>query len=232
MNELEIKNEMEVVEKTATEIQVIDKQTYEAAAEHVLNLDSTLKKIKEYWAGPKKAAYDAHKAITRKENEMLEPVEEVKKGLIAKINKWLAEESAKQRAEQARLDEERKKREEAERAKLEARAEKAEEKGKIEKAEALREKAEEVYIPPVMAQGMEKTTRTDAGTVSAKTVKVLEVVDPLEVIKAVAAGQIPVTMVEIKEAQLLKWAEMSGLKTLPGCKIGEESRATFRRKVS
>ena len=229
MNEQEIKSEVVKVQEEFSQIRVANKADMNIASAKVFELDKMANKIKEYWSEPKKKAHEAHKAITAKEKEMLEPILNLKSEIVKMIDSFLRIEEQKRREEQARLDAERRKKEEAERLKLEKKAVKAEEKGNVEKAEELREKAEDVYIPPAIIEPAEKTVKTDNGSITARRVKKIEVLDLMDVIKGIAAGTIPLTVIELKEQNLLKWMDACGLKEAPGCRLYDDVQSSFRR---
>ena len=228
--EKELKKELQTIE-AESKIIVADKETYETATTIVISLKDMRKKIVDYWRAPKDAAFTAHKEITKKEKEMLDPVDIRIKELSNNINKFLTDERRKREEEQRRLDDERRKQEAKERAKIEARAEKAEAAGKEEKAEALRNKAEAVYIPPsVVESAVDKTTRTEAGTVTTKQDIEIEIISALSVIKHIAAGTLPVGIVTINEAKLKQAIKLNAIEKLEGIIIREVSKAQYRGK--
>jgi len=231
MQEQELKQEIMTIDNQVKSVVVTDQKSFTEAGNVTLAIDGMIKQVKEYWKEPKEKAFQAHKAITAKESEMLGPLKEMRNHVQKKISQFLTEQDRKRREEQARLDEKRRKEEEAERKRLEERAAKWEEKGNMDKAEALREKAEDVYIPPATVQTeVEKTTRTDAGTISQKKKLVITITNPLEVVKVVAKGRAPIAIIDIKESELKSYIKLSALKEFPGCEITEVIDAQFRGK--
>lgn len=231
MDERELKQEITTIDEQVGAVVVNSSATYEMAGALVIDLDALEKKINAYWEDPIKKAFDAHRALTAKRGEMLKPVQDRKKILRGKISAYLTEQERIRKEEQRKADEERRKREEAERAKLEARAAKAEEKGKTEKAEELREKAADVYVPPVVVQAeVEKTTRIETGTVSQKKDIRVTVTDPMAIVKAVASGTLPIGVVSINESKLKAAIKLQGISQLYGCTIEEIVNAQFRGK--
>lgn len=229
MNENEIKTEIEQVDAQAGAIIVNDKETFEVAGQMVISLDALTKKINAYWEDPIKKAFEAHRALTAKRAEMLKPVDDRRKNLKNKISAYLTEQERIRQEEQRRVDEERRKREQAEREKLERAAVRAEEKGQDEKAEALREKAEDVYVPPVVVvSDIQKTTRTDAGTITGKKDIQITVTDPKAILKAVVDGTLPIGIININETKLKQAIKLAGLTRLDGCEIKEIVSAQFR----
>ena len=230
MDEQDLKNEVQAVEAKSNII-VADKQTYEIATGMVITLKEMRKRIVTYWKPPKDAAFAAHKEITKKESEMLAPVDVRIRELDNKVNKFLTDERRAREEAQRKLDDARRKQEAEERAKLEARAAKAEAAGKEEKAEALREKAAEVFIAPAIVEPtVDKTTRTDAGTVTAKQDIEVEIVNPLTIIKHIAAGTLPIGIVTISDAKLKAAIKLMAIDKLDGVIIRDVSKASYRGK--
>lgn len=230
MEEKVLTKEIVSANKKANQIAVIDAESYKLASGAVLSLDEMIKKIKMYWKGPKEKAHQTWKEICAKENEMLAPVEFHRKELNTKIRVFLTEQERIKREEQARIDAERRKQEEAERAKLVKAADKAEKKGDEEKAGALREQAESVYVPPVIVQGeVDKTTRMDGGTVSTKKDIGIDIVDIKLVLSHVINGRLPIDVITLSEAKIKAHIKSWGLKELDGVIIRETINTQFRR---
>ena len=230
MEEQDLKNEVQAVEAKSNII-VADKESYEVATGIMITLKEMRKKIVTYWKAPKDAAFSAHKEITKKESEMLQPVDARIRELDNKVNKFLTDERRAREEAQRKLDEARRKQEAEERAKLEARAAKAEAAGKEEKAEALREKAADVFIAPAIVEPtVDKTTRTDAGTITAKQDIEIEISHPMAIIKHIAAGTLPIGIVTISDAKLKAAIKLMAVDKLEGVIIREVSKASYRGK--
>jgi hypothetical protein len=231
IDEKELTKEMTVFEKKVAAIVVQDKASYELAGNMIFQLDTFKKQIEEYWFDPVQKALQAHKALVAKRDEMLNPIKARRTILTQKMSVWSTEDDRKRRIEQARLDAERRAAEEKERARLAKLAEKAEAKGQEEKAEALREKAEDVFIPQAIVQPeVEKSVKTDSGTITQTKDIVIEITDELEVIKAIASELLPIGIVTISNSKLKAAVKLIGMKTVPGCRITEEIKQTFRGK--
>jgi hypothetical protein len=230
MDEQELKIEVQAVEAQSNII-IADKESYEVATGIMITLKEMRKKIVTYWKAPKDAAFAAHKEITKKESEMLQPIDARIRELDGKVNKFLTDERRAREEAQRKLDDARRKQEAEERAKLEARAAKAEAAGKEEKAEALREKAADVFIAPAIIEPtVDKTTRMDAGTVTAKQDIEVEILNPLTIIKHIAAGTLPIGIVTISEAKLKAAIKLMAIDKLDGVIIREVSKAQYRGK--
>lgn len=215
-----------------SEIVVDDQASMEIASDQVLELDVMRKKIVDYWAEPKKSAYDSWKLITAKEKEMLDPLDATRDGLKKKINFYLTEQRRKEEEERRKLEAQRKAEEEAEKMRLAALAKEAEESGNIEAAEIIKEQAEAVYIPPEVPEVVtEKTTRTDAGTVSGTNDIDIEIRDKKALIESMLSDNL-LEMIDVKEAKLKQWLKLTGKESYPGIGISKVVRASFRGKRS
>ena len=103
-NELiEIQNENKSIVENAKSLQVESKEDYINATDFAKEISTAKKKVIEYWKEPKKQADEAHKAITRKEKEMLQPLNQCETILKAKISDYVQEQERLAREEEARL---------------------------------------------------------------------------------------------------------------------------------
>jgi hypothetical protein len=229
MEEKDLKQELQTIEGQVKTIVVKDAETFKVAGNMILMIDAYEKKVHNFCDDNISKADKLHKSLIASRGELLNPAETYRKILKKGTSVYLTEQERIRREAQAKLDAERRKQEEVERKRLEERAAKAEEKGKVEKAEELREKAAEVYIPPAIVQPeVEKTTYMDAGTISQKKDIEVEVIDSFALIKAVASGAVPPTIIKIDEGALKKYIKAAGLKQVPGCQIHEVIGASFR----
>jgi hypothetical protein len=230
MNEQEIQGQLAVVEEHINSIAVRDAETYEVAGRYVLDLDGLRRKIVDYWAEPKRKAFEAHKAITEKEKQMLRPIDDKRKLLDRKISDYLTEERRRRDEEQRKLDEQRRAHEQRQRERLMKKAQAEAAKGNDEKAEALTDQAENVYVAPVAVMSeVDQTTRTDSGTISQRSELEIRITDPMKLIQAIAEGAVPIGVVTISEAKLKQHIKLFKLRQLPGCAIEERVAASFRR---
>jgi hypothetical protein len=225
--EKELKSEFHVLESNAM-VAVDTKESYEFVSESIIEAKRLKNKIVTYFEKMKTPAFQAWKAICAKENEMLKPVDIFIKTKNAQVQVYLTEQERIRREEQRRLDEARRKAEEAERAKLEKKAERAEAAGKIEKAEELKQAAEEVYIPPAIVETVEKTTRMDAGTVTAVKDVEVSIRDEKAVLKHILDGTLPMSVVSISIPKLKQAIKLHQIKLLNGVDIREVSKAQYR----
>ncbi len=225
MDEAQLKNEIVSAQEIA-DFQIQSQSDYEVAADYIFSLDGIVKKIKNYWKEPKEKAHQAHKAITAKEKDMITPVESAKMSLKKKINDWLMAEERKRREDQARISAERIKKIEEEKERLKQAAIDAEWEGETEKAEEI--KATEVHVPEEIIEEQTKT-RIEAGSVSVKKTKGVKITNMKDFLLAVACGDVPLTVIEIKENKLKSYVNDFGIESVSGCEIFEEVNANFRR---
>ena len=208
----------------ATSLIITDQRSYAAAGEVGKSLKALEKEITDYFAPMKKAAHDAHKAITKKESDELAPVKEAMDVVRRTMNTWAQEqERIRQEAERkARMEAEEAARKERER--LEAQALKAMEKGKDEKAEELMDRAENVYAAPVtVAPVVEKTIHTASGNITQVREIRVDVVDMVAFVKELCAsnpGAIP-SILKIGDGALKSWVKANGLEAFPGLHINQ-----------
>ena len=171
----------------AAEIVVRDAESYQMAGETWKSLTALEKKIKAYWEIDVDAAKNLHKSLVAKRDAMLGPVGEQKNSLRVGMKSFEDEQERIRRAEQARLEEV---------------ARKAAEEAALAQAVALEQNghkaaAEAVIAAPVVAPAVyvPKATPTGFGNATRRTWGA-EVTDLMALVKAVAAGQVPIQAIE------------------------------------
>lgn len=220
--EVELENKTLTLYEQATSLTIFDQTSYVAAGELGKALKALEKEITEYFEPLRVNAKAAYDAILDKKNKELAPVKEAMDAVRLTMNKYIQEqERIRQEAERkARAEAEEAARKERER--LEAQALKQMEKGKEEKAEALLEKAEAVYVAPVtVAPSVEKTVRTESGNITqAKELKVT-VVDPVAFLKALIENNpgAVASIVKIGDGPLKSWVKANGVEKFAGLHI-------------
>lgn len=203
----------------AQAIAVTDHISYQAAGEFAKGLKELKKKVTEYFEPLKEAAHKAHKAVTQREKEELKPIEDADQLIRQGMSAYLNEQERIRKEEQRKLEAEAKIAADKERERLLSLAVKNEEKGEDEKAAEYLKKAEQVYVEPVFAAPVEKTIKTDAGNITAAKDVRVTVIDIKALVSAVAVGQVPITIIDIKQSTLKSWLKSSGIRTVPGCKV-------------
>ena len=171
----------------AAEIVVRDAESYQMAGETWKSLTALEKKIKAYWEDDVSSALKLHRSLVAKRDAMLIPVGEQKNTLRLGMKSFEDEQERIRRAEQARLEEE---------------ARKAAEEAALAQAVALEQNghkaaAEAVIAAPVVAPAVyvPKTTPTGFGNATRR-VWGAEVTDLMALVKAVAAGTVPIQAIE------------------------------------
>lgn len=171
----------------AGEIVVKDAATYQMAGETWKSLTALEKKIKAYWEEDVSSALKLHRSLVAKRDAMLGPVGERKNALRLDMKTFEDEQERIRRIEQARLEEE---------------ARKAAEEAALAQAVALEQNghkaaAEAVIAVPVVAPAVyvPKTTPTGFGNATRR-VWGAEVTDLMALVKAVAAGTVPIQAIE------------------------------------
>lgn len=126
-------------------IMVVDNDSMERANTFKLDIKAMIKEVDEWFKPLADKAFQAHRAITGKWNEVKAPLKQADDHVTAQVKKYLAEVRRKEMEEAERLREIARKEAEAEqlRAALEAEAN-----GNVEEAEEILE-SEPVYVAPV-----------------------------------------------------------------------------------
>ena len=195
-------------------VQVIDQDSYNAANEIAAKAAKALKKIDETCDPVIDAAHKAHKASLDQKKKLREPIEALKKAVECKMITWY-------RAEQARADEERRKREEEARIQAEEEA--------LRNAEALQREgmtaaADAVLEAPVVVPKVTVEEPAKAGGESYRATWSAEVVDLMALIKSVAEGRQPPAYLLPNMTALNGAARMfKGTVQIPGVKIQSET---------
>lgn len=177
------------------------------------------KKIADTFDPHIKRAYDAHRSLVAEKRSHEMPLEDAEKALKrTMVNYQLAQEQERRQAEAKAQEEARRERE-----KLEERAAKAAAAGKVERAEALQQSAAMV-VTPILAPTMPKV----AGISTRVTYKAV-VADKLELVKAVAAGTVPLNALDANMAFLNNQARaMKETLAYPGVKVEQETGIASR----
>jgi len=233
MQEEDLKQEIQIIDEETKALIISSPETLGIARNEVFRIKEICKKWDKYWNPRIKEAWQLHKNLKAMHDEPIRPLIEREEKLRKDSSKYQTEQENKRREAQRKLDSERLKKEEAERKRLEDRATRAEEKGKPEKAEQLREKADEIFIPPAIVEPeILKTTRTDAGTVSQKKDIEIEIFDPMVIVQAVASRQLPIGIITISKTKLKQVIKLQGITNLDGCRIRELVTDQYRGKTA
>lgn len=219
-------------------VEVFDARSQAAALELREQARQLVKAIEEEFEPDKKKAHELWKSITSRISRMTDGPKKVIEIVSGKVSDYLVEQERERAlaAEKARLAAEEEERRERE--KLLKKAEALAEKGKALQAEQVRAEAEMVFVPvPEATAKVNGLVETGSGKTSARPVWDVIVVNPLEVIRAVADGRLPLNVLEIKVGPLTTFARMNisndpgvPLPTIPGCKLQKGFQLSGRAK--
>ena len=209
----------ETVALTTGDLKIADPKTYELAGERLKELSSKEKQIEDFRKKLKAPILAAGKAIDEFFNAPLTRLQGARASLKRSLLQYQIAEEQRRRELEAQAQEAARK----EREKLEARAAKAESSGKVEKAQALQMAAASV-IQPTIAPTVAKI----AG-ISTRTNYRAEVVDKMELVKAVAAGTVPLNALDANMPFLNNQARaMKETLAYPGVKVVQETGLASR----
>lgn len=182
----------ELVQETSTalavakDFKVTTQDQYIASADKLKAIKALSKKIDETFDPHIKRAFEAHRALVAEKKQHQQPLIEAEGYVKRAVLGYQQEQERIRREAEAKAQEEARK----ERERLEAQAARAAEKGKAEKAAAI-EAAAAAVVTPVIAPSIPKI----AG-LSTRTTYRAEVTSKLDLVKAVAAGSVPLNALD------------------------------------
>lgn len=194
-------------------------EQYEDAGARLMAIKALSKKIDETFDKHIATAFKAHRDLVAEKKTHQTPLQTAEALIKRALLSYQQAEEQKRREAEARAQEVARK----EREKLEEQARKAAEKGKVERAEALQVAAASVVAPTIAS-----TTPKIAG-ISTRTSFRAEVVDKLELVKAVAAGTVPLNALDANLPFLNNQARaMKETLAYPGVKVVQETGLASR----
>lgn len=192
---------------------------YLEATEKLKGIMALKKRIADIFDPHIKRAHEAHKSLVAEKKEHETPILTAEALYKRAITVYQISEETKRRELEAKAQEEARR----DRERLEARAAKAEASGKTEKAAALQVAAASVITPMIAP-----TTPKVSG-ISMRTTYRAEVVDLMQLVKAVAAGTVPLNAIEANSAFLNNQARaMKETLAYPGVKVVQETGIASR----
>ena len=157
--EIEIQEQSTDLAERAMSLTITNLASFEVTHQYVVDLQKMKKEMKEYHKPLKAATHAAHKAATKRENDDLSPLNAADTYIRNIRADYVREEDEKRAKEQAKKDAAAEKKAEKEREKLRKKAEKEED---PEKKQELVDKAEEVYVEPVIVESaIEKSSKVE-----------------------------------------------------------------------
>lgn len=199
----------------SNEISIVSNELYEIAAEYLLGLKSLENEIEETFDPVIKSTHSAWKSALAAKAKHFEPVEEAVKIIKGKMGTYQVEAEKKARIEQEQLKRLAIEEEEKDRA---AKAESLIVAGRPEEALLLLEG--ELEAPAVV---LGPTNAPRAEGIQTREVWKAEVVDFEALVKAVAAGTVPITLLEPCQPKINAMAKMLGKELkIPGIRVYSE----------
>lgn len=184
-------------------------------------------RIYKFFHEPVMKAHEAWQSAKKIENFFVKPYDEMEETLKGKSCKFVEEQERIAREKADRAEAERRDRERREREKLEQKAVDADEKGNTEKAETLRQQAENVYVPP--KEVITSPTSVAKGTIY-RDVWIGDVTNKMDLLRSIIDGRIPHTVIEIDQAMLNKQADLfKDTVIIPGVRFRSEKRMIARK---
>lgn len=223
-----LKTEMLDMTDKAKELVIKNQESFDITGQVLIDLASMKKKIVAYHKETKDSTKKAKDVAYQKEKDDLAPITSADVYVRRIRIDYNALQEKKRAKEQERLDGVARRRAGKEKEKLLAKAEKAED---PEEKEELQQKAEDVYVPAnIAAETMEKTTTLEGGgsTIWVEDIEV-EITDQMKLLTAIVAGQVPLTVLEIKPSKLKAWVKSNDIKN--GQIQGIAIRKTRRESV-
>lgn len=204
---------------TAKSFRISSPVQYEEAGGMLKGIMALKKKVAETFDPHIKRAYEAHRSLVSEKRTHEAPLEQAEQSLKRTMLSYQLAEEQKRREAEARAQEEARK----EREKLEAQAARAAAKGKTEKAEALQVAAAAVVAPVI------PTSTPKLAGVSVRVTWRAEVTNLMDLVKAVAAGAVPLNALQADSTFLNNQARaMKDTLAYPGVKAVSESGLAAR----
>lgn len=205
--------------EAASQLVISDGDAADEAGLFVKNCMAAKKALEERRKAITKPLDESKKSVMDLFREPIRVIEEAREQVKGKISAYVREQE-RIAAEERRKAEE-KARREAEKAAQ--KAAKYEEEGREDLAEKWREREAEAEVAPISAPA----AKTTVEGVKMRTFYSAEVTDTKAFLAAVAAGAVPITLVEIKQGALNKFVgQFKGDIAIPGVTVRAEKRAS------
>ena len=215
---IELEQKALTMNEQAKNIAVNTQTEYNHANDFIVNIKKLQKQVKDTFVLIIKKAFEAHRESKAQEAKHLDPLLKAEEIIKSKMLIFIRVQ------EQVRLDAERKLQVEAERKRQEAiaKAEAARANGKEAKAEKYEEKAANIVAPQL-------ASTVDKGSASVRKRYRAEVYDLMALVKAIAAGQAPISFVEPNMPALNSQARaLENTMAYPGIKVIAEDSLAIR----
>jgi hypothetical protein len=217
---IELRRQWEPIVEAAKGIKVIDADSCEKATQHGRLLQAMGREVETFYAPVKREIDGLKKPILEHEKADFSVIDEMKRRLGAEITEWnVKQDRLRQEAERAA----REAAEAAAREDLLARAVELESQGDKVAAAAM---LDEPVMAPVIIQ---QTSQFKARGQVSKTLYRAEVTNLMELVKAVAAGRVPIHAIQADQSWLNDEAEHTKEAfNIPGCRLNKTTGTHFR----
>ncbi len=208
----------ELIEQ-AKSIMIVDDTTRELATEFSSNTRLAIKAIEAEFRPDIDRAHQLHKDLLARMKKLCEPFKQAQSIVDDEIKLDYLERERTRREEERQVmiqaEAERKKQEEEQRQE----AEQLIADGELEEAEAVLD-AEVVTAPIIPVEKVDKTLKSNAGSITARTDIQVELIDKRVVLIEVFEGRLPDTLVDVNMGAAKRYAKASGM-DMPGFRITE-----------
>jgi hypothetical protein len=192
-------------------VMVTTPEQYAIAGEVLTQLKSAMKQVEEDIDPLISKAHATHKALTQKKAEVLKPFREADAFVRMKMSGYLQEQERIRQEAQRKAELAAQEAADKERVRLYNAAAKASAKGNEDKANALLEQAEDVYVQPVIIEPtIDKTVQLNGGSVTSKKDIEFTIDNMKELCKAVADGFVPANVMDVQSGKLKNWLKTEG----------------------
>lgn len=150
-NEKEIqvwKSESETLFSNIRKMEVSNDLTYRDASSIAITIQDKIKMAEAFFKPMVDSAFQAHKTVCDRRNQVLDPLKQAKEFIKGLMSSYDLEQRKKREEAERKARAEAEEKERKKKAELEVKAKEAEAKGNTEKAEALRDKAENLFVEP------------------------------------------------------------------------------------
>ena len=225
---VELEQMVPAIQQNAQEIQVLNEADLPQANAFLIEVTKQLKTIE----GERKKLVNPLNETKNRIQDLFKklagPFETAQRLVKGKVQVFLEEEEKKRLEVERKLQEKARLEEERRRKELEARAEKWDAKGNEEKAQILREEADQHFVPTPMVEQVQRTTKSEMGSMTGKTDLEIIVHDPKAFIKAVADGLPLVNAIRIQESVIKSFVKATGTERIPGVEIRKKKVISVR----
>lgn len=206
--------------KEAQSIMIVDDVTRELASEFSSNARKAVKVIEAEFKPDIEQAHKLHKGLLDRMKRLVQPFKDAQAAVDGEIKRDYLEREAQRRKEEREAQWEAAREQRVQEAALAAEVAARLERGDMEGAEELAD-VEVVVAPPIPMAPVRQTTQSDFGSTTVRKDILVEVVDKVQVIQAIAAGNLPDALVDVNLGMAKRYVRATGKTAMPGFRITE-----------